>query len=164
YFVGSAYTLRTPANQAQTYNFAGDSLTVAGQFWFKMTNVITVADLRLTNGIVVNQNAGGNPNMGRLAGNLEVITNGVLEAGGSLSVGNGPGGVLRVGYRNSSGAGAKCIAVLDVSSQPLFTANVGEFSVGNNQANDSYTTVGYAYLATNNHVTATNVLIADSSF
>jgi len=242
YNVGSAYTLRTPTNQAQAYAFAGDSLTLAGVLSFKMTNVITVPDLRLDNGTVANFFAGGNPNTGRLAGNVNVLANGVIDAGGSglamrifstiqgngaltiirpnavtlsannsyngpltvagstleldstgsltpsslslmnyvsgstrfntvtnivraggsLSVGNGPSSVLRVGYRNASGT--NCIAVLDVSKQAQFTANVGEFAVGLNQFNDSLTTVGSVLLATNNTVTATNVLIADSAY
>jgi hypothetical protein len=244
FFVGSAYTLRTPTDN-QTYNFAGDSLTLAGTFSFKQSNVVSVADLRLTNGLIGNFFAGGIPNVGRLAGNLTIITNAtvdaggnvgaitsmqilasisgsggltinrpnvvtfsasnsysgpvllngttleldangslapssltlanyysggsgfnmvtnIVRAGGSLNVGYGPTGLLRVGYRNS--AGTNCIAILDVSSQSQFTANVGEFSVGVNLYNDSLTTAGNVLLATNNFVTATNVFIADSAY
>jgi hypothetical protein len=245
YWVGSGYTLRTPTNQALPAVFAGGSLTLAGTLGLKMTNLVTVADLRLTNGLVQNYFAGGNPNQGRLGGNITVITNGTLDAGGNagavtslrilasiggsgaltvrspstvtlaasntwrgpltllgttleldstaaltpsslvlqnytssaltnsavtnivraggaLNVGGGPGDVLRVGYRTT--AGTSCLAVLNVAAQPSFTVNVGEFSVGINQYNDSFSTLGYVYLATNNFVTATNVLIANSGF
>jgi beta-mannanase len=92
------------------------------------------------------------------------VTNAVL-AGGSLNVGYGPAGVLRVGYRDSSGYGNNCVAMLDVSSQPQFSADVGEFSVGNNTVNnDSCTTVGSVLLATNNNIIATNVLFGFSAF
>ena len=82
YVVGPAYTIRTPIDN-QAYAFAGDSLTVAGTFSFKQTNVITVADLRLTNGVVENFFAGGNPDTGRLAGNITVLTNATFDAGGN---------------------------------------------------------------------------------
>src|SRR5262249_34576585 len=49
----------------------------------KMTNVITVNDLRLTNGLIGNFSTGGNPPIGRLAGNITVQTNGEIDAGGS---------------------------------------------------------------------------------
>lgn len=242
YLVGGTNILRTPTNNSP-YVFAGDSLTVAGAFYFKETNVITVDDLELTNGLVANFNAGGNPNTGRLNGNINVITNATIDAGGnnggitgmqilapisgnggltfirpnavtlsgtnpyngpvmvagttlildgtaaltpssltlsnyvsggtgynsvtnlvlaggSLNVGSDSTGVLRVGYRNTPGT--NCIAVLDVSSQSNFNVNVGEFSVGNNLNSDSFTTVGSVYLATNNNVTATSVLIGYS--
>ncbi|MEI9960786.1 MAG: hypothetical protein WDM76_06540 [Limisphaerales bacterium] len=48
---------------------------------------------------------------------FNTVTN-IVRAGGSLNVGNGPSGMLRVGYRNN--AGTNCVAVLDVSSQPQF--------------------------------------------
>ena len=240
YFVATNFTLRTPTNQAVAYTFEGGPLTLAGVFAFKMTNVITVPDLRLSNGTVANYFAGGNPNRGRLAGNLNVITNGQIDAGGvglemqilsaisgnggltirrpslvifsasssfsgpltlqgttleldstaaltpssltlqnlassstpavtnrvlaggQLNVGYGAGDVLRVGLRNTGGT--NCLAVLDVSTQDNFTVNVGEFGVGLNQFNDSLTTLGHVFLATNNYVTATNVLIGDSGF
>jgi beta-mannanase len=244
YIVGAAYTLRTPADN-QAYVFAGDSLTLAGTFSFKQTNVITINNLQLTNALVGNFFAGGSPDTGRIAGNINVITNAVIDgggnsgavtsmqilaaitgsggltiqrpnmvilsasnsyngpvviagstleldgaasltpssltlmnyfsgttgfntvtnivlAGGNLNVGNGTASVLRVGYRNS--AGTNCIASLDVASQSNFTANVGEFSVGINLFNDSLTTLGSVSLATNNLVTATNILIGDSTF
>lgn len=244
YNVGSGYILRTPADN-NPYTFAGDSLTLSGIFYFKQTNVITVPDLRLTNAFVENFNAGGNPNTGRLAGNINVITNATIDAGGnnggttamqilatisgnggltfsspnavtlsasntyngpviiagsmlildsaasltpssltlsnyfsggigynvasntvraggSLNVVGGSAGVLRVGYRNTPGT--NCVAVLDVSSQSQFVVNVGEFSVGNNLYNDGFITLGSVYLATNNSVTATNVLIGFSGF
>ncbi len=244
YVVGPGYILRTPTNNS-AYTFTGDSLTLSGTFYFKQTNVITVSDLELSNAFVVNFNAGGNPNTGRLAGNINVITNSTIDAGGnnggttamqilaaisgsggltfsspnsvtlsasntysgpvvvagstlfldtaaaltpssltlsnyfsggigynvvsnlvrtggSLNVNGGSNGVLRVGYRNTPGT--NCVAVLDVSAQAKFTVNVGEFSVGNNLNNDGFTTLGSVYLATNNTVTATNVLVGFSGF
>jgi len=244
YVVGPSYTLRTPTDNLPAM-FSGDSLTLAGSFAFKETNVITVANLQLTNGLIGNFFAGGNPDIGVLAGSINVVTNGVIDAGGnsgavtsmqilstitgngglvfqrpnmvvlsasnsyngpvtvsgttleldgaasltpsslvllnyspsgtafpavtnlvlpggSLNVIGGPTGLLRVGYRNA--AGTNCVAVLNVSSQSQFTANVGEFSAGINAYNDSLTTVGSLYLATNNTITATNILIGDSTY
>ena len=247
YVAGAGTILRTPTNSSPN-TFAGDSLTLSGTLYFKQTNVITVSNLQLTNGTLVNAFAGGTPNMGRLAGNINVVTNGIIDAGGnagaltsmqiqaaisgsggltiqrpsvvtltatntfsgpltisgstlqlagtssltpssltlqpfvgsltnnaatnlvqaggSLNVGYGPAGWLRVGYRTSASLNfVNCVAVLDVSAQSQFTANVGEFSVGNNPVNnDGFTTLGSVILATNNTVTATNVLIGFSSF
>jgi hypothetical protein len=248
YVVGPAWTLRTPTDN-QLYTFAGDSLILAGTLAFKQTNVITVANLQLTNGTIVNLLAGGPPDAGRLAGTINVVTNGIInagdndsgttcmqilasltgngglsivepdivtlsasnayngplivsgstlqldgtgsitpsqlalenyvgssvtnnaatniiQAGGVLNVGYGPSDLLRVGYRTSASLGiTNCVAVLNVSAQPEFAANVGEFSVGNNTVNnDNFTTVGSVYLATNNTVTATNIVIGESSF
>ncbi len=243
YVVPAGYQLRTPADNG-AYAFAGDSLTLAGTLACKQTNVVTVSDLELTNGLVVTLFAGGNPDTGRLAGYINVVTNAIIDAGGnnggttgmqiystiggsggltfiranavtlsntnsyngpvvvagtllvldgaasltpssltlsnyvnagtgygsvsnlvlaggSLTVTGGPSGVLRVGYRNT--AGTNCAAVLDVSTQPMFTVNVGEFSVGVNLYNDGFTSLGTAYLATNNNVTATNLFIGFSA-
>ncbi|MEI9960827.1 MAG: hypothetical protein WDM76_06745 [Limisphaerales bacterium] len=71
YFVGAGLTIRTPATQSSAYTFAGNSLTIRGTFGFKMTNIITVADLRLTNGFLQNTFAGGNPNMGAPGGEYQ---------------------------------------------------------------------------------------------
>lgn len=234
------YIIRTPTSGAVT--FAGNSLTVEGYVAFKGMGLVTVNDLRLTNGLVGNYNAGGSTSTGHLAGNLNIITNGVIyagggllnmqilstisgsggleirqpsvvtlsatntyngpviltgstleldgtgsltpssltlepyinggssvatvtnivRAGGNLNVGYGSSGVLRVGYRANSTT--NCVATLDVSAQPQFNVNVGEFSVGINiNSGGSGTSLGNVYLATNNTVTATNILIADAA-
>jgi autotransporter-associated beta strand protein len=251
YYVGPGLTIRTPTDNL-THTFGGNSLTLAGIMDFKQTNVITVNNLNLTNGTIVNAFAGGpsTNDMGILAGTMDVITNGILDAGGdvgaitymqiqsvisgnggltiqrsnvvyltaantyngpltvvgstlqlsgtasmtpsalvlesgsfsgsetngaatnivqtggSMNVGYGSSGVLRVGYRTPSTLSIiGCVGVLNVSYQSNFTANVGEFSVGNNTVNnDSFTTTGTAYLATNNNVTATNIFIGDSAY
>ncbi|MEI9960828.1 MAG: hypothetical protein WDM76_06750 [Limisphaerales bacterium] len=75
------------------------------------------------------------------------VTN-IVRAGGALNVGYGPTGSLRVGYRDNAGALTNCLAVLDVSSQPSFAINVGEFSVGiNANSSGSPTSLGIVYLA-----------------
>ncbi|MEI9960789.1 MAG: autotransporter-associated beta strand repeat-containing protein [Limisphaerales bacterium] len=87
----------------------------------------------------------------------------IVLPGGHLNVGYGPSGVLRVGYRTSGAGSTNSLGVLNVSSQPSFTVNVGEFSVGNNITSlSNLYAVGYVYLATNNDVTATNIFIGDN--
>ena len=92
-------------------------------------------------------------------------TTNIVRAGGKLNVGYGPTSDLRVGWRTSNNTNNNVVATLDVSSQPLFTANVGNFTVGYSAASSSGTrasAAGFVYLATNNVITAMNVVLGDT--
>ncbi len=85
YYVGPGLDLRTPTNSVAAA-FAGNSLTLAGIFEFKQTNVVSVNNLFLTNGTIVNSFAGGpsTNDMGILGGTMNVITNGIIDTGGDV--------------------------------------------------------------------------------
>ena len=80
YFVQTNFTLFTPSNNT-AYTFAGDSLTLAGTLGMKGTNLITINNLILSNGVV--QNAGptnaATPALTRLAGAVNVVTNAAFQ-------------------------------------------------------------------------------------
>ena len=87
YVVASARTLRSPTNGAPpaAYTFAGDSLTLgdgangSGTLSMKCSNVLTVANLIMTNATIVNGDPGGTPKIARIAGNINVQTNVTLK-------------------------------------------------------------------------------------
>jgi len=58
YYVGSGLTLNTPSDNL-VHTFAGDWLGLSGTLSFKQTNLITITNLQLTNGVVSNGFAGG---------------------------------------------------------------------------------------------------------
>ena len=93
-------------------------------------------------------------------------TTNIVAAGGSLNVNGGLGDVLRVGIRTTNKTNDPVAALLDVSRQSSFTANVGNIIVGQNL--DAGATAGQAacagvlLLAPNNTLIATNILIGDS--
>lgn len=81
------FTLRTPPD-ANSYTFAGDSLQVdaSGALSMKGSGVITVGDLILNGGKVINNGTGGNPDAAVLAGNINVVANSLLDGGGTAGV------------------------------------------------------------------------------
>ena len=96
-------------------------------------------------------------------------TTNVVLAGGNLNVGNGvPITVLNVGMRTAftpQRTNDPVVALLDVSKQPSFTANVGTLSVGI-QGDGGNTCVGTILLATNNTIITTaagGILIGNSA-
>lgn len=89
----------------------------------------------------------------------------LVRAGGSLNVGYGSGGDLRVGWRTSSNITNNPTGLLDVSAQSSFDANVGNFIIGYSQAASTGTpasALGLVYLATNNTIVATNIIMGDT--
>ena len=80
YCVQTNFTLFTPSNNT-AYTFAGDSLILAGTLGMKGTNLITINNLILSNGVV--QNAGptnaATPALTRLAGAVNVVTNAAFQ-------------------------------------------------------------------------------------
>ena len=102
-----------------------------------------------------------NPGTGTFFTNCVQTTN-IVRAGGNLNVGSGPSGDLRVAWRTSANDSNIVLAALDVSAQNQFKANVGNFLVGYNTAGAAGSAAGFVYLATNNVILATNVVISDS--
>jgi hypothetical protein len=88
----------------------------------------------------------------------------VVAPGGNLNVIGGSGSVFRVGIRTSSKTNDLVAALLDVSKQSSFTANVGLVTVGQNQdaGTGPAACSGVLLLATNNTIMATSILIGDS--
>jgi hypothetical protein len=88
YLLASSRTLRSPINGAPlaAYTFAGDSLTLgdgangSGTISMKCSNVVTVANLIMTNGSILNGDTGNTPKVGTIAGNMTILTNATLKA------------------------------------------------------------------------------------
>ena len=257
YFVAAARTLRSPPTNGSPlakYTFAGDSLTLgdgtsSGTLSLKCSNVVTVANLIITNGSIFNGDPGVTPRITRFAGNVSIRTNGnftpsetnriiavtatvsgsgnltvggrglvtlsgaqpyngpltvsasvleldgtasirpsslivgkdssvlngtnyfgsgtnIVRSGGTLNVGYGSADALRVGWRTSNNTNNNVVGTLNVSSQPQFSANVGNFIVGYSSTGSSGTrasAAGFVYLATNNIITATSIVIGDTT-
>ena len=92
-------------------------------------------------------------------------TTNIVAAGGSLNVNGGLSGVLQVGIRRLANTNNAVVALLDVSKQSQFTANVGNVIVGQNQdasGTGGGSCVGVMLLATNNTITTTNFLMGDA--
>ena len=74
--------LRTPTG-AGSATFAGDSLSIDtnGTLSVKGSGTVTVGNLQLNGGTVVNNGTGGTPDTAVLAGNITVNTNSILDGG-----------------------------------------------------------------------------------
>lgn len=85
YTVGSAFTVRTPqANNPA--DFAGDSLTIEGNFFLKHSGSVTIDNLILSGATVSNQGFGSsNVNM-TLGGNISLVsaTTSTIEGGSNV--------------------------------------------------------------------------------
>lgn len=117
--VGNTYAtallLRTPAS-ASDFTFAGDSLTLntSGSMGLKGAGTITVNNLILNGGKVVNSGTGGSPDTGLLAGNINVQ---VASAGFD---GGAAGRTLNVLAAVSGTGGAQ---IQTLGSTVIFSAN-----------------------------------------
>jgi len=82
----TAVLLRTPAN-ANPYTVYANSLTInpGGALITKGSNVITVPNLILNGGQVGTAGTGGNPDMGRLAGTINLTANSTIKANSTTS-------------------------------------------------------------------------------
>jgi len=152
------YVIRT-TNGTAAVTFAGKSLTVEGYVAFKGTNVLTINDLRLTNGLVGNYSTGGSPATGRLAGNLNVITNGVIYSGGA-------GLNMRI-FSIITGSGALEIrqpSVVTLSATNTYTGPVTQTgSTLQEDATCTFTPSSLAlvpYIATTSYPAVTNIVLA----
>ncbi|HSY18047.1 MAG TPA: hypothetical protein VK815_06920, partial [Candidatus Acidoferrales bacterium] len=120
----TATTLRTPAN-LNSYTVDANSLTLnpSGALGFKGSNVLTIPNLILNGGKIANSATGGNPDMGRLAGNIN------LTASSSLAP-NGAGTFLNLfAVITNSGSSSFTLTVnaagtVILSGQNTFTGNI----------------------------------------
>ena len=149
-------------NLSGSHPFAGP-LTLTGHYVdMDGTTVLTPSALVVGKDATV---AGvTNAGLGTFTTNVYFTTN-IVRAGGNLNVGTGPAGDLRVAWRTLSNTNNNVVATLDVSAQSQFNANVGNFLVGYSGAASSGTrasAAGFVFLATNNTILATNVMIGDT--
>jgi len=145
----SALTLRTPQNQ-NSYTIYADSLTLnsGGSMGFKGSNVITIPNFILNGGKIANSATSGNPDMARLAGNINLTASSSLSPNGAGTFIN----MLATITNNGSSTptltlGAAGTVIL--SAQNTFTGNI----TVNNVASGAILQLG-----TNSAVPATAVI------
>jgi autotransporter-associated beta strand protein len=153
YDYATATTLRTPANQnSYTVNANSLSLNASSSMGFKGSNVLTIPNLILNGGKIANSGTSGNPDMGRLAGNIN------LTASSSLAP-NGAGTFLNLfSVITNSGSSSFTLTVnaagtVILSAQNTFTGNFTVNSVAGG---------AILQLGTNNAVPATAIIQLNS--
>ena len=160
YTTGSGITLRTPAN-ANAYTSFADSLTFIGELGFKGSNVITIPNLILSGGTIQNSGTGGNPDMGRLAGTINLTASSTIRANGTNAIGTTYVNVLSV-ITNAPGVYAtltvNTAGTVILSGQNTFNGAVTVDNVGGTNA--------VLQLGTNNALpsTATVTLAAGANY
>ena len=136
YTTGSGITLRTPAN-ANAYTSFADSLTFIGELGFKGSNVITIPNLILSGGTIQNSGTGGNPDMGRLAGTINLTASSTIRANGTNAIGTTYVNVLSV-ITNAPGVYAtltvNTAGTVILSGQNTFNGAVTVDNVGGTNA------------------------------
>ena len=121
-------TLRTPANQ-NAYTILAGSLTInGGELGFKGSNVITIPNLILNGGIIQNSGTGGNPDMARLAGTINLKASSTIHPSiNVLSVITNAPGVYATLTMSTSGT-------LLLSAQNTFNGSVTVDNLGGTNA------------------------------
>ena len=118
----SALTLRTPQNQ-NAYTIYADSLTLnsGGSLGFKGSNVITIPNLILNGGKIANSATSGNPDMARLAGNINLTASSSLSPNGAGTFINMLAVITNATSANLTLSGAGTVLL---SAQNTFTGNI----------------------------------------
>lgn len=145
----SATTLRTPANQNACTVYA-DSLTLnsGGSMGFKGSNVLTIPNLILNGGKIANSATSGNPDMARLAGNINLTANSSLSPNGAGTFINLLAAITNNGSSTPTLSLVAAGTVI-LSAQNTFAGNI---TVNNESAS------AILQLGTNNAVPATAVV------
>ena len=155
---GGTWTLANAATHTGGTTISGGKLEIASSG--SLGGSVSV------NGSALNVASGGALTATDLTLGLNTVggTN-LAAAGATVSIGAGPANSLIIGHRTSSGDGVNAYGFMDVSPLSSFTANVGNLLVGvNANANGSGAAAsGELRLAVNNTITATNIVLGDSS-
>ncbi len=79
----TSFQMRTPSLNGTPATFAGASLTIeaSGSLVFTMSNVVTVANLRLDGGGLIQGDMGGSPDVARLAGAVTLLADSYVDTG-----------------------------------------------------------------------------------